>query len=357
MTRLHDPSRRHFASDNYAGVHPEVLAALVEANEGHQPGYGEDAYTARLQDVMAAHFGPPALTFPVVNGTGANVLALQAVLPRWGAVICAESAHVATDENGAPERIGGLKLLTVPAPDGRLTPQLVARHLHGFGDQHHAQPGVVSLTQTTELGTRYTPDEVRALADQAHAHGLLLHVDGARLSNAAAGLDVPLRALTTDVGVDLVSLGGTKNGLLFGEAVVVLDAQVADRVGEALRYLRKADMQLLSKMRFVSAQLVALYEGDLWLRSARHANAMAARLRAGVEHLPGVQVTRSTQSNAVFAVLPPGVADRLRERWQFYDWDPTTGEVRLMCAFDTTPEDVDGFVAALTAETDPTAPA
>lgn len=344
MTRLHDADHRDFASDNYAGAHPEVLAALVDANGGHQTAYGADVYTARLQEVVAAHFGDRATAYPVFNGTAANVLSLQAALPRWGAVICAESAHIQTDENGAPERVGGLKLLTVPTPDGKLTPDLVARQAWGFGDEHRAQPGVVSITQSTELGTLYTPEEIRALTDQAHGLGLRLHVDGARIANAAAALDLPLRAFTTDAGVDLVSLGGTKNGLLFGEAVVVLDEAAAP----GLAYLRKMDMQLASKMRFVSAQLVALYEGDLWLRSAQHANAMAARLRAGLDALGDrVHVTLPTQANGVFVTLPAAVSAELRRTWKFYDWHPASGEVRLMCAFDTTPEDVDAFLAAV----------
>lgn len=344
MTRLHDADHRDFASDNYAGAHPEVLTALVDANGGHQTAYGADAYTARLQQVVAGHFGDGATAYPVFNGTGANVLSLQALLPRWGAVVCAESAHIQTDENGAPERVGGLKLLTVPTPDGKLTPELVARQAWGFGDEHRAQPGVVSITQSTELGTLYTPDEIRALADQAHGLGLRLHVDGARIANAAAALDLPLRAFTTDVGVDVVSLGGTKNGLLFGEAVVVLDEAAAP----GLAYLRKMNMQLASKMRFVSAQLVALFEGDLWLRSAQRANAMAARLRAGLDALGDrLHVTLPTQANGIFVTLPHAVSAELRRTWKFYDWHPESGEVRLMCAFDTTEEDVDAFLAEL----------
>lgn len=346
MNPLHDTDRRELASDNYAGVHPEVLAAIAAANGGHQTAYGGDAYTARLQEVVAGHFGAGAHAYPVFNGTGANVLALQAALPRWGAVICAETAHINTDENAAPERVGGLKLLTVPTPDGKLTPELVARHAWGWGDEHRAQPGVVSLTQSTELGTTYTPDEVRAITEHAHGLGMRVHLDGARIANAAAWLDVPLRAFTTDAGVDLVSLGGTKNGALFGEAVVVLDPAAVTGV----EFLRKIDMQLASKMRFVSAQLVALFEGYLWLRSARHANLMAARLRAGVERLDGVAVTLPTQANAVFAVVPRPVVERLREVRRFYDWDPATGSVRWMCSFDTTEDDVDGFVAALEGE-------
>src|SRR5215213_8808285 len=247
VTTLHDPGVRGFASDNYAGVHPEVLAALAAANGGHQTSYGADVYTARLAEVLARELGAPVEVYPVFNGTGANVLSLQSMLPRWGAVICAESAHINTDENGAPERVGGLKLLTVPTTDGKLTPELVDRHAWGFGDEHRAQPGVVSLTQSTELGTVYSVEEIRAVADHAHALGLSVHMDGSRLANAAAALDVPLRTLTTDAGVDVLSLGGTKNGLLGAEAVVVLDPAASS----GLTYLRKVDMQLSSKMRFM----------------------------------------------------------------------------------------------------------
>lgn len=346
MDRLHDPDRRELGSDNYAGVHPEVLAALAAANEGHVPGYGADPYTAHLQEVLRGHLGPDAESYPVFNGTGANVLALQTMLPRWGAVICAETAHINTDENAAPERVGGLKLLTVATPDGKLTPDLVATRARGWGDEHRAQPGVVSITQATELGTLYTPGEIAALADQAHGLGMRVHLDGSRLVNAAAALDVPLRALTTDVGVDVISLGGTKNGALFGEAVVTLTPGATPGIG----FQRKVDMQLASKMRFVSAQLIALFEGDLWLRSARHANEMAARLSAAVADLPGVRVTQPTQANAVFVALPPGTADALRAVRRFYDWDAATGEVRWMCAFDTTEQDVDDFAAAVRRE-------
>lgn len=342
--RLHDPALRSFASDNYAGVHPEVLAALAAANEGHQVSYGEDAYTARLHEVMAEHFGRPVEVYPVLTGTGANVLSLASMVPAWGAVVCAATAHIHCDEGGAPEKVGGLKLLPVPTPDGRLTPELLDVEAWGWGDEHRAQPLAVSITQTTELGTCYTPDQIAAVTAHAHELGMVVHLDGARIANAAARLDLPIRAFTSDVGVDVVSFGGTKNGALAAEAVVVLDPDAA----AGLRFLRKTDMQLASKMRFVSAQLLALLDGDLWLRSARHANAMATRLAAGVAGLPGVTVVRPVESNAVFATLPPAVADALRQRFRFYDWDRTTGEVRWMCAFDTTAEDVDAFVGALT---------
>lgn len=347
--RLHDPEYRGFASDNYAGIHPEVLAAIAAANDGHQVAYGADAYTARLQEVMAAHFGEGVEAFPVFNGTGANVLGLQSMLPRWGAVICAQTAHIHTDENAAPERVAGLKLLVVPTADGKLTPELIDREAWGWGDEHRAQPLAVSITQTTELGTAYTAAEIAAIAAHAHERGMALHVDGSRISNAAAHLGVSLREFTVDAGVDVLSFGGTKNGLMFGEAVVVLNPAAS----EGLTYLRKLNMQLESKMRFVSAQLIAILTDDLYLRSAGHANLMATRLREAVEGLAGLTITQKTQSNAVFAVLPPGVADRLRESFRFYDWNPATGEVRWMCAFDTTEADVDAFAAAIRKELSP----
>ncbi len=349
VTTLHDTAVRGFASDNYSGVHPEVLAAIAAANDGHQIAYGEDAYTARLQEVFAHHFGEGVQAFPVFNGTGANVTGLQSMLPRWGAVIAASTAHINVDEGGAPERVAGIKILNVPTEDGKLTPDLVDREAWGWGDEHRAQPLVVSITQSTELGTLYTPEELRALADHAHARGMRLHLDGARISNAAAALDVPLRAFTTDAGVDVLSFGGTKNGALGAEAVVVLDPAAS----EGLLYLRKLNMQLSSKMRFVSAQLIALLGGDLYLRNARHSNAMAQRLRAGVEagiadgSISGVAFSQPTQSNGVFATLPDGVADELRKAFRFYDWDAAKNEVRWMCSFDTTADDVDAFVAEL----------
>jgi threonine aldolase len=345
--RRHDPAVRGFASDNYAGAHPEILAALALANGGHQPAYGADDYTAHLQEVFRAHFGPRAEAYPVFNGTGANVVALQALTDRRGAVITTDSAHVHTDECGAPERVGGLKLLPVPTPDGKLTPALVDREAFGFDDEHRATPQVVSLTQSTELGTRYTPEEIRALADHAHERGMTVHVDGARIANASASLGLPLAAFTTDAGVDVVSFGGTKNGMLFGEAVVVLTPGAV----AAMPHLRKLSMQLAAKMRFVSAQFEALLSGDLWLRGAAHANAMARRLADGVRAVPGVEIRYPVQANAVFAALPHEVTERLLKRFRFYYWNEAAGLVRWMCSFDTTEEDVDGFVAALREET------
>ncbi len=366
MDSLHDPDDRGFASDNYSGVHPEVLAGLAAANEGHQPAYGGDVYTERLQRVFAAHFGDDAVTWPVWGGTGANVIGLLSMLPRWGAVICAETAHIHADEGGAAEKAGDIKLLTVATPDGKLTPELIAREAWGYGDQHRAQPLVVHLTQSSELGTVYTPAEVREIAGFAHERGMRVFMDGARLSNAAASLGLPLRAFTTDAGVDAVSVGGTKNGALGAEAIVVLDRAADD----GLVYLRKNRMQLPSKMRFVSAQLLALFESDLWLRNARQANDMAQRLRGAVEEglsagtIRDVGFAQRTQANAVFATLPSAVAERLRHRFRFYDWGPAprgseqrdsdadaVGVVRWVCSFDTAPADVDAFVAAIAEET------
>jgi threonine aldolase len=337
---------RAFASDNYASIHHEVLDAMVRANSGHDVSYGDDAITAALTDAIKDHFGPRAEVFPVFNGTGANVVALQAITKRWEAVICSTNAHVNFDEGGAPEHGGGIKLWPVPAADGKLTPALIDSQAWGFGDVHRAQPGAVTITQSTELGTRYTVDELAAIADHVHSIGLRLHVDGARLSNAAAGLETGFREFTTDVGVDVLSLGGTKNGLMLGEAVVVLDAEAAPGVA----FLRKSSMQLASKMRFVSAQLLALLTDELWLRNARHANTMAQRLATKVADLPGLTITQPVQANAVFAIIPPAVAERLQEQFRFYVWDHTSGEVRWMCAWDTTEADVDDFAAAIAME-------
>jgi threonine aldolase len=343
--RLHDPSIISFASDNYAGVIPELLEAMAVANGGHQASYGADAYTARLQELIKEHFGDAAEAHVVLNGTGANVLALQTVTERWSGVICAASAHINTDENGAPERVGGLKLLTVETPDGKLTPEAIDRQAWGWGDQHRAQPSVVSVTQATELGTLYTIDELAEICDHAHRRGMTVHLDGARIANAAAALDAPLADFTTEVGVDIVSFGGTKNGMAFGEAVVIIDPEVTLGV----EYLRKADMQVASKQRFISAQLVALLQDELWLRSAEHANAMAALLRQRLEEAiadgdaPGLHFTQPTEVNAVFATLPREAAEFARERYRFYDWDAPRGEVRWMTAWDTTEEDVEAF--------------
>lgn len=331
-----------FASDNYAGVHPAVLAAIAAANGGFAPAYGDDDWTLALRQRMREVFGDVD-TFPVFNGTGGNVTALATVMRPHEAVICAETAHINVDECGAPERFAGCKLLDLPTCEGKLTPDLVRGALGGSGDQHHVQARVVSITQATELGTVYTPAETSALVETAHAAGLLLHVDGARLVNAAAGLGTGLREISTDCGVDVLTFGGTKSGLLGGEAVVFFRRDLA----EQYLFVRKQGMQLASKMRFVSAQLLRLLEGDLWRETAGHANAMARRLAAAVAGIPGARVAYPVQANAVFVALPAAVRDRLLEDYRFYTWDEQTGVVRWMCSWQTTPEDIDRLAAAL----------
>ncbi|QMU73738.1 low specificity L-threonine aldolase [Streptacidiphilus sp. P02-A3a] len=344
--RRHDTTVRGFASDNYAGVHPEVLAAIALANGGHQVAYGADDYTLHLQDVFRAHFGDRAEAFPVFNGTGANVVSLQALLPRWGAVVAAETAHINVDECGAPEKMAGIKILTVPTPDGKLTAELIDLQARGWGDEHRAQPLAVSITQSTELGTCYTAEEVAEICEHAHERGMLVHMDGSRIANAAATLGLPLRAFTTDAGVDILSFGGTKNGMLLGEAVVVLNPDAVHNI----LFLRKMSAQLASKMRFISVQFEALLTGDLWLRNAGHANAMARRLESAVRDIDGVEVVRPVQANAVFALLPREVSERLQKNYRFYFWNELTGEVRWMVSFDTSESDIDAFAAAIAEE-------
>jgi threonine aldolase len=336
-------AQRGFASDNSATIHPEVLAAIARVNVGHTFGYGHDQYTQEVAGRLAQHFGREARAFFVFTGTGANVLSLRASCRRFEAVICATTAHLNVDECGAPEAIAGVKLLTAPGVDGKLTPELVGGLIARVGDEHAVQPRLLSISQCTELGTLYTRRETRALADVAHRHGLLLHVDGARLSNAAAALGTSLRDLTTDAGVDVLSFGGTKNGLLGAEAVIVLNPDLA---GD-LQYLRKQSMQLASKMRFLAAQFDALLHHELWRRCATQANGMASRLAGRLVDLPGMSISRPVQTNAVFAILPPAVTKKLQREFAFYTWDEQVGEVRWMCSWDTTEEDVDEFAVAV----------
>jgi threonine aldolase len=332
-----------FASDNHAGVHPEVLAAIVEANSGPAPAYGDDAWTARATELLRREFGPDAGVFLVFNGTGANVVGLQAMMRPYEAVVCAATAHINVDECGAPERFLGSKLIDLSTADGKLTPDAVEAAVWGVGDQHHVQARVVSITQSTELGTVYTVEEIRALADRAHSLDLLLHLDGARIANAAASLGVGLGDLGRAAGVDVLSFGATKNGALGAEAVVVLRPDLV----HALPFIRKQSMQLASKMRYAAAQIVALLDGDLWLRNAAHANAMATRLADAVRDLPGVRLDLPVQANGLFPVLDPAATSRLQEAFPFYVWDEGTGQVRWMTSWATTPEDVDSFAAAV----------
>jgi threonine aldolase len=333
---------KSFASDNHAGAHPSVLDAVNAANAGDAPAYGDDRWTSDLSAQIRAEFGDAAASLVVLNGTGANMVALSLMLGRrYEAVICPDTAHIATRETGASERVLGVKLITVPTPEGKLTPQDVLARLGGRGNISEVQPRIVSISQVTELGTCYTQDEIAALAEAAHANDMLLHMDGARLANAAAFLGCSLSDLTTDAGVDVLSFGASKNGALVGEAVVVLRPELAD----AGPYLRRQTLQLASKMRFVSVQLSALLDDELWRRNAAHANAMARRLADGVADLPGLSIRWPVESNAVFASLPGDAISELQARYLFHVWDAPTGVVRWMTAFDTSPEDVDTFVA------------
>jgi threonine aldolase len=338
---------RGFASDNNSGAHPEVLEAIAAANEGHVVAYGDDDYSAAARDRIREHFGESAAAFFVFNGTGANVTAIDALTEPHEAVICTDVAHMNVDECGAPERIAGIKLLQVRNKGGKLTPDDVSRWEAHRGDEHAVQPRVVSITQATELGTVYTVDETRAIADAAHELDLYLHVDGARVANAAASLGASLRDVTTEAGVDAVSFGGTKNGLLMGEAVVFARRELA----ESFLYTRKQLGQLASKMRFVAAQFDALLTDDLWRRNAEHSNRMARRLADAIAAIDGVELAHPVEANGVFANLPAAAIDRLREAlpaaMPFYVWDEAAGTVRLMCSWDTTAEDIDELTAAL----------
>jgi threonine aldolase len=337
---METPRGRTFASDNWAGVHPDVMAAVVAANGDHAPSYGADPVTHEAETLFKQHFGDDAEVFLAFNGTGANVIGLQSLLRPYEAVICADTAHIHVDECGAPERFLGSKLLVVATPDGKLTPELADGAAWGVGDEHHAQPRVVSITQSTELGTCYSVDEVRALAEWAHGREMFLHLDGARLSNACASLGVGLGAFGSSAGVDVLSYGATKNGAMGAEAVVsFLPAETS-----GLRFIRKQAMQLASKLRFIAAQFTALLTDDLWLENAGHANAMARRLADGAAQVPGVRVAFPVEANGVFAFLPPAVTEALQPEYPFYESDVAEGLVRWMASFDTTEEDVDAFI-------------
>lgn len=338
--------KRGFGSDNHSGVSPEVIEAIAMANSEHALAYGDDEYTKRLEELFKETFGQQARVYLVFNGTGANVLSIDAMCRSHEAVVCAETAHINVDECGAPQRVVGCRLLTVDTPDGKLTPALVKTRLHGFGFEHHSQPKAISISQPTELGTLYTLDEIKVLADLAHSYNMYLHVDGARMANAAVALGCSFKEMTTDLGVDALSFGGTKNGLLMGESCVLLNPAL----DVDMKYRRKQMTQLASKMRFMAAQMICYLESGIWRRNAEHSNAMAQLLRREVEKVEGVKVMYPVQVNSVFAQLPTAVWHRLQERYFFYDWDEAADVVRWMCSFDTTEEDIHAFVAALKEE-------
>lgn len=337
---------RGFGSDNFSGVLPEVFKALEEASYGHQHSYGEDEYSAKAIADFKAIFGENIEVFFVYNGTGANILSLSAFTRSHHAIICAETAHINVDECGAIEKQSGSKLLTVPTFDGKLNIGLIENHMHGFGDQHHAQPKIISLTQCTELGTVYSREELKEICDYAHAHNMYVHMDGARLSNAVAYLSCSPREITADVGIDVLSFGGTKNGMMFGEAVIFFNTSTANEIP----FIRKQLMQLHSKTRFIAAQFSAVLKDNLWLKTASHANRMAQKLANEATKIPGVRITQEVQGNEIFAIIPRDKIQVLQEKCFFYVWDENASEVRWVCSFDTTESDIIEFVNLLRAE-------
>lgn len=337
--------KRGFASDNNSGVHPAVMEEIIRVNSGHTVGYGDDPFTERAKEMLRMELGEQAEVYFVFTGTGANVLGLAGVTRSWNSVVTAHTAHIETDECGAPEKFTGCKLLPVDTSDGKLRPEMLDRHMHGFDFEHHSQPAVISISQVTEMGTVYTAEEVKALADYAHGYGLLLHMDGARIANAAVSLGLPFRAFTTDAGVDILSFGGTKNGMMYGEAVCYLKPGLA----QGFKYLRKQGMQLASKMRFIGAQYTAYLTGGLWKECAAHANLMAAALEKQLREISGVKITQKVEANGIFIIMPGKVAERLRREYFFYPWNEQLSEYRLMTSWDTTSDDVDKFIQRLKA--------
>jgi threonine aldolase len=340
---MNNKSNRGFASDNNSGIHPLLLEAINKANAGHAVAYGDDEYTSRSVGIIKKYFGDEIEVFFVLTGTGANVLSISAITHSYNAVICADTAHIHCDECGAPEKFSNCKLITIPTSDGKLTPEAVKKHLNGFGFEHHVQPKVISISQTTEMGTVYSPSEIKALSVLATEYNMYLHMDGARLANAAVSLNLGFKDFTANAGVDILSFGGTKNGMLFGESVIFFRPELATN----FKYIRKQSMQLVSKMRFISAQFESYLSNKLWYVNALHANKMAQLLLKKVKDIPQIQITQSVQANAIFAIIPGHIIEPLMKKYFFYVWDESKNEVRWMTSFDTTPEDIEGFAEYL----------
>ncbi len=329
-----------FASDNNSGVHPDIFASMENANKGHVTGYGDDPFTKKAIKLFKAKFGNNTKIYFVFNGTGANVLGLSTVTQSFHSVICAETAHIQEDECGAPEKFTGCKLLPVEPVNGKITPERIRPHLKGFDFEHHSQPRVISISQVTEMGTVYQPGEIKTLAKLAHENNMLLHMDGARIANAAVALDMEFREFTIDCGVDILSFGGTKNGMMMGEAVLFFNPELTGHT----KYIRKQSMQLYSKMRFVSAQFLAYFENDLWKETAMHSNKMARLLAEEIGGIPEVQITEPVEANGVFAIVPKEIIKPLQEKFFFYIWNEKRSEVRWMTSWDTTEGEIYEFV-------------
>jgi threonine aldolase len=331
--------KRGFASDNNSGIHPEILEAISAANAGHVVGYGGDQLTQQAVNRFKQEFGENTDVYFVFNGTGANVLGLSTLTRSFHSVICADTAHIHTDECGAPEKLTGSKLLAVKTVKGKISPEEISKYLHGFDFEHHSQPGIISISQVTEMGTVYSLEEIKAITSLAHQYGLYVHMDGARLANAAVALGLPFRAFTVDAGVDVLSFGGTKNGMMLGEAVLFFNSELSKKT----KYIRKQDMQLYSKMRFVSAQFLAYFNNELWKRNATHSNRMAKLLEQKVQEIPAIQLTQEVEANGIFAIVPAEIIPQLQEKYFFYVWDESQSEVRWMTSFDTQEEDIINF--------------
>lgn len=334
---------RSFASDNNSGVHPLVMQALINANDGHAVGYGDDEWTSKAVLKLKEIFGNEASSFFVFNGTGANSVALQAVTRPFNSILCAETAHINVDECGAPGRMTGCSIVTIPTEDGKLTPELIKPHLHNFGVCHHSQPKAVYISQVSELGTIYTVEEVKAISELLHSYNMYLHMDGARLANACAYLNCSMKEITVDAGVDILSFGGTKNGMMMGEAVISFRPEVT----ENLAYIRKQSAQLASKLRYMSAQFLPYLENNLWLENALHANKCALKLAEAMSKFDEIKFTQKIESNQLFFILPADVLAKLQEKYFFYVWNDARNEARLVTSWDTTDEDIDSFIATL----------
>jgi len=338
--------KRGFASDNNAGIHPDILKEITASNIGHVTGYGSDIYTEQARTIFKEHFGSSAETYFVFTGTAANVLGLSEITRSWNSVITASTAHLEGDECGAPEKFIGCKILVVDTPDGKINPALIEKHMHGIDFEHHSQPKVISITQSTEMGTVYTVGEISEIAVYAHKRSMLLHMDGARIANAAVALNLPFKAFTTDAGVDVLSFGGTKNGMMYGESICFLKPGLS----ADFKYIRKQGMQLASKMRFISAQYIGYFHNELWKTCAEHSNSMARLLAASMALIPQIRITQKVESNGVFVIMPDDIAEKMKKHYFFYPWDEKRSEYRLMTSWDTQKEDIEDFVRILKKE-------